>query len=81
MTHEQLINKVNECIESDKPFIQKLINKAIASGCLDIDGAEDNFILPKNLLCAIYKEMANQYSPLADMKAQKKNIDNIYRNL
>jgi len=82
MTKQQLIEKVNDCLNSDKAHIQKSIEKAIASGCMDIEGAEDNFILPKDLLCAVYREMMWQYSPSDNQdRKRKRNIDNIYAHL
>ena len=81
MTQKQLKSKVNQCLKSDKALIQKLIDKAINSGCMDIEGAEDNYILAKNLLTAIYKEMSRQYSPMDGHKQQKENVQNIYINL
>jgi len=81
MTKEKLQQTVTELIESDKEFIQKLIEKAISSGCMDIEGAPDNYLLPKNLLTAIYREMSRQYAPLHQTRAQKKTIDNIYVHL
>jgi len=81
MTTKQLKSKVMACIRNDKALIEKKIEKAIKSGCMDIDGAENNFILPKRLLSAIYKEMSFQYFPLSDQKEAKKEVENIYRNL
>jgi paraquat-inducible protein B len=81
MTKAQLKSKVKELIKSDKDFILNKIEKAINSGCMDIDGAENNYQLPKNLLSAIYRDMSRQYMPLNSDKKQHKNIDNIYRNI
>jgi len=81
MTKTQLKSKIKGCIQTDKSFINKLIDKAIESGCMDIKGAENNYLLPKNLLSAIYKEMSRQYAPLEGNKDQKKNVENIYRHL
>lgn len=81
MTQKQLKTKINECLKQDKAFIQKLIDKAIASKCMDIDNAEDNYRLAKNVLSALYKEMSRQYSPLDGDKAQKKTVNNIYIHL
>ena len=81
MTKAQLIKKTKECIKTDKAFIDRLINKAIESGCMDISGAENNYVLPKNMLSAIYREMSRQYAPLDGNKGQKKNVENIYIHL
>lgn len=81
MTQKQLIKKVKTLIKSDKIFINKLIDKAILSGCMDIENAENNFILPKNLLSAIYKQMSHEYSPLSGDKKNKKEVENIFLHL
>lgn len=78
MTKAQLISKVKECLKADKALIEKKIEKAIVSGCMDIEGAEDNYILPKQLLSAIYREMSRQYEPLSRDRKQLREIDNIY---
>jgi len=81
MTNAQFKKKVKDCMKSDKAHIDRLIDKAIASGCMDISGAEDNYILPKALITAIYREMSRQYHPLDHMKAAKKEVENIYNHL
>jgi len=81
MTKSQLIKKTKDCIKTDKAFIDRLINKAIDSGCMDIAAAENNYILPKNLLSAIYREMSRQYAPLDGNRGQKKTVENIYIHL
>ncbi len=68
-------------LKDDKGTIEKLIGKAIASGCMDIKGAENNYLLPKYLLSAIYREMSRQYAPLHADSKTKKEIDNIYTHL
>jgi len=81
MTKTQLKSKVKEMIRTDKAYIEKLIDKAIKSGCMDIDGAENNYTLPKNLLTAIYREMSRQYMPLNSDKLKHKEVDNIFLHL
>ena len=81
MTEKQLRAKIKDCMKTDKAFIDNLINKAIASGCMDIDGAENNYRLAKNVLTAIYKEMSRQYMPMNSNKEETKNCENIYRHL
>jgi len=81
MTEKQLRAKIKSCIKTDKEFIQKLIDKAIASKCMDIDGAENNYRLAKNVLTAVYKEMSRQYMPMNSNKEETKNCEKIYRHL
>ena len=81
MTKKQLKQKIKACIKTDKAFIDKLIDKAIDSGSMDIDGAENNYLLAKYTLSAIYRDMSRQYSPLHAGRKAKKDIDNIYTHL
>jgi len=81
MTKKQLKQKVKECIKTDKALIEKLIDKAIDSGSMDIEGAENNYLLAKYTLSAIYKEMSRQYSPLHAGRKAKEDIHNIYIHL
>lgn len=81
MTHTQLKTKIKECLKTDKALIDRLIDKEIKSGCMDIEGAENNFILPKKVLTAIYREMSRQYSPMDWSKEAKKEVENIYIHL
>jgi len=75
MTNTQLKSKVKAMLREDKVFIETLIDKAIKSGCMDIEGAENNYILPKTLLCAIYNEMSRQRKPHGT--EERKQVENI----
>ncbi len=79
MTKNQLKAKTKEMLRSDLKEAYKLIDKAIVSGCMDIEGADNNYLLPKVLLNAIYKQHIWQRKPLH--KDETKQIDNIYRFL
>lgn len=81
MTKAQLKKKINECLRDDKNHIQKYIDRAINSGCIDIEGAENNYLLAKIILSAVYKEMSRQYSPMDYNKQGKKDVENIYIHL
>ena len=81
MTEESLRLKVQECIENNEELIQRLITKAIASGSMDITGADDNYALAKMLLSAIYKDMSRHYTPPYDTRKTNKIINNIYRQI
>ena len=76
ITKRQLKAKTKELIKNST----KHIDKAIASGAIDLNSYEDNYILPKILLCALLKEEMHQYKPLGDdkKKTMQKEIDNIH---
>lgn len=81
MTKSQLKKRINDCMKEDKKHIQRLIDKAIESGCMDIQGAEDNYLLAKYVITAVYKEMSRQFSPLDHDKRGKKEVQNIYTHI
>ena len=81
MTTEQLQAKIAELLERDKAHVQGYIEKAIQCGCMDIEGADNNYLLAKNVLTAVYKEMSRQYAPIHPDKNQEKNINKISKIL
>lgn len=81
MTNKQLKSKLKSMLKEDKKAIDKYIEKVILSGSIDIEAAENNYILPKMLLSAIYKEMSFQYKPFSYNRQTEKEIDNIYAML
>lgn len=80
ITKRQLKAKTKELIKNSTKHMVENIDKAIASGAIDLNSYEDNYILPKILLCALLKEEMHQYKPLGDdrKKTMQKEIDNIY---
>ena len=75
MTKAQLRKKIKELIRKGKPEVDRMLEKAINSGAIDIEGAEDNYLLPKIILSALYSELAWQYEPLTkEGKAEVKNL-------
>ena len=61
---EAISNKVNELLTESYKDAEKMINKAIDSGCLDIenwDSEINNWILPKAITIAILEKESNDY--------------------
>jgi len=83
MTKTALRKKTNYLVSATTRFMRRNIEKAIESGCMDIKGAEDNLLLPKALLLALFKEESRQISAKGTSfeKAVKKEAENIYRNI
>lgn len=74
-TKTQLKKKIKSLIKQGKPEFDRMIEKAINSQAIDLEGAEDNFLLAKIVLCAVYSEMSYQYEPLSkEGKAEVKNL-------
>ncbi len=79
MTAAQLKRKIRECRKRDNAHITNHINSAIKSGAFNISDYEDNFLLAKIVLSAVYSEMSWQYEPLT--KDGKKEVENLKKFL
>ncbi len=75
MTKAQLRKKVKTVIRQGKPEFNRMIEKAINSQAIDVQGAEDNYLLAKVVLSAVYSEMAWQYEPIT--KTGRKSVKNL----
>lgn len=73
-TKEQVKEKIAQLIESDIDYVQKKIDKILNSGCLDLDNEDNNFVIPKCIISAIYSNLAYQYDQKPVWKKQIKNI-------
>ena len=63
MNRTQLRKRTNSIISHATKAMRKNIEKAIRSGSMDIEGAEDNLVLPKSLMIALLKEEIRQHTP------------------
>lgn len=75
LTKNKLKQMINFMVKEDTKTIKKLTEKALISGAFDITAFEDNFILPKIILSAIYEELIWQREP--STQEYKKAKDNI----
>lgn len=82
MTKEKLIERTTELINQAHRNMLDNIEQAIASGSMNIEGAEDNYILPKALFLALLKEEKHCLSlPYGGRKEFTKTVDKIYAML
>ena len=83
MTNKDLKRRVKELIRQslNAKRVDEMVNKVIASGCLDVEGAQETYRLPKQIVCAISKQLYFDYQPLYDDAKQKREIKNIYRHI
>lgn len=81
MTENSLIEKTNELIDECCQMMRDKITDAIKSGAMNIEAAEDNYILPKTLLCALLKEAHNQFELSFMVKNFNKQINTIYAGI
>lgn len=77
MTHKEFLDK----IESMLPELNKTIivgaHKIAASGCVDLAAYENNYKLPKMFLCAMGREISEQFRPILQDRKEKNTINNI----
>ena len=71
LTEEELTKKVHELIEKTAEAMREKYAKLLKEGQLKLNKYEDNYVLPKIIVCALCKEMAWQWTPLADRKLDK----------
>ena len=64
MTKEQVIEKTKQLIEQSNNKMLENFEKLLNNGHIDYENAEDNFILPRIILCALLKEESFQYKPI-----------------
>ncbi len=81
MTKQEFKDKVSQIIKNDQAYIEKLVDKAINSGCMDIEASDDDLFLPHRLLTAVYKEMSREHKPFDSDKQGNKHVDKIYAHL
>ncbi len=75
MTREQAEKKIKELMKEEKGMFWERVQKALSSGALDLDSYEDNYLLPKIIMCAVHGEMEWQYMPLTkEGKKEAKNL-------
>jgi hypothetical protein len=70
---DQQINAINKDVQK---HIIKKYKQICKSGCLDIDGAPDDYSLAKCIMNAIAKDLEWQFRPLT--KENRKLANNIY---
>lgn len=82
MTKEQLIEKCNQLFAQVTENMPKDLEKLLNSGGVDYESADNNFILPTKILCAILMEEQFQYKPHGwtdkEDRKNKKEIESYY---
>lgn len=74
--------RVNELItETTRIFLEKY-ESLKKSGALDLEKYDDNYVLPKVIMCALCQEAYEQWQPpqmVPDSKKLKREAKNLYR--
>ena len=79
MEKEKLLQRTSELIDDSCKLMKMKAGKAILSGTMDIENAEDNYLLPKKLLLALLKDAFHEVGlPIGMEKDFLKEVNNIY---
>lgn len=79
MNREDLESRVLELIDYTSATMKLKVKKVLDSGAIDIDSADDNYVLPKIILRALLKDAEFSVgSPIGEERMIKKEVDNIY---
>ncbi len=79
MDREVLESRVLELIDDTSATMKLKVKKVLDSGAIDIDSADDNYVLPKIILRALLKDAEFSIgSPIGKERMTKKEVDNIY---
>ena len=82
MSREELIEKCNQLFAQIAEAMPKDLEKLLASGGVDYESADNDYILPKRIICAILMHEQFQYKPFAwnksDERKIKKEIEGYY---
>jgi len=66
MTHKECLDKIEELKLQALKIIDNRTAEILGSGFIDIESFGDNYLLPKQILCASLGYTAKQFEPLND---------------
>ena len=80
MKKSELKKKVKALIKQsmNAKRIDEMVDSICSSGSIDLPSAENNYRLPKKVVCAISKQLYHDFQPLGDDRNSKKEIENIF---
>lgn len=77
MTREDAKSKTLELAKDMFARVEGKIEKALNSGCVDLDAYQDDYALPKIIFNAIMMDLCDESKPL--LKMWQKEANNIYK--
>lgn len=80
-TKENVRAKVKTLLDDIRPYLERKLEKLLDSGVIDFEKEDDNWVLPKDIIQAMAKEMAWQYKHPNPPYGYKKRIEKFYRNM
>jgi len=75
MTEEQLDIKMEEIFHENMKMMRRSYEKLKKAQAINLNDYEDNFVLPKIIMCALCKEAVWQWKPL--QKNYEKEVNNL----
>ena len=81
MKQEDLKKRTKEILTNSYENMLDKIDKAISSGIIDVENADDNYMLPKILARAIIRDAENSIGEPAGNESRKeflRSVDNVY---
>lgn len=79
MTKEDAKSKTLELAKEMFARVEGKIDKALNSGCIDLDSYQDDYVLPRIILNAIMMDLCDELKP--PLKKWQKEASNIYKFL
>jgi hypothetical protein len=78
-TKENVRAKVIDILDDIRPHLERKLEILLDSGLITFEKEDDNWILPKDIVVAMAREVESQYSPLHPKRGYKKRLDKIFR--
>lgn len=78
-TKENVRAKVCTLLDDIKPHLEQKLEKLLDSGLIAFEKEDNNWVLPKDIIIAMAKEVTHQYSNPYPQRGYKKRLDKIFR--
>jgi hypothetical protein len=75
MTREQFLTKFDELVKENNYRFRVKATAILSSNAVDLESYEDDYRLPKIVLCAVLKSLSNDWSPL--LPESKETLESI----
>jgi hypothetical protein len=77
-TKENIRSKVIEMIDDHRKTMEEKLDALLDSGHIDFENTEDNYRLPKLIVCALARETERQFSPPNMTRKDDREIDMLH---
>jgi hypothetical protein len=80
-TNDNIEKKVVSILNDVRPLLEDKLKGLLESGLIDLDKEEDNYILPKEIVCAMCDYVKTQYRKPYPKRGDKIRENKILRTL